>query len=146
MTQPLDLEAIRSRVDSWKELYDHEPQEAKDIDLLITEVDQLRAELMAMDGKNHTLQRKIDDHEWVPTQWAYDQACKALYKHQERADVAEAKLRDEENAHNQTCDERDVFHEWADKLAAAIAPAEVRGDHSDGNNPWANALDYAEKP
>ncbi|MFD2421638.1 hypothetical protein [Amycolatopsis pigmentata] len=39
-------------------------------------------------------------------------------------------------------DERDRAEEWADKLAAAIAPADVLGEHSNANNPWANALGY----
>jgi len=56
-----------------------------------------------------------------------------------------AKLRDEGLAHSQTIDERDNAQEWADKLAAAIAPGEIRGEHSSSNNPWANALDYAEQ-
>lgn len=145
MTDPCDLKAIRSRVDNWKEMYAYDPQEARDIDVLIAEVDRLREELMTVRGESSALQRKVDTHECVPTQWAYDQACKALHEHRARADAAEAKLRDEENAHNQTCEERDAFHEWADKLAAAIAPFEVRGEHSNGNNPWANALEYAER-
>lgn len=38
-------------------------------------------------------------------------------------------------------DERDRCEDWADKLSLAIAPIEVIGEHSSGNNPWANALD-----
>lgn len=40
-------------------------------------------------------------------------------------------------------DERDEAEAWADRLAEAIAPVEVIGEHSSGNNPWANALDHA---
>lgn len=32
---------------------------------------------------------------------------------------------------------------WATELAEAIAPAEVLGDWSGGNSPWANAVNYA---
>ncbi|HKS46332.1 MAG TPA: hypothetical protein VJT49_14725, partial [Amycolatopsis sp.] len=39
--------------------------------------------------------------------------------------------------------ERDRAEEWADRLAAALAPADVIGEHSNGNNPWANALEWA---
>ncbi|QYN17547.1 hypothetical protein [Amycolatopsis sp. DSM 110486] len=39
--------------------------------------------------------------------------------------------------------ERDEAEAWSDRLAAAIAPAFVRGEHSNGNNPWANAADWA---
>jgi len=39
--------------------------------------------------------------------------------------------------------ERDEAEEWADRLAYALAPIEVIGEHSSGNNPWQNALDHA---
>lgn len=39
--------------------------------------------------------------------------------------------------------ERDALRDVADALAAAIAPAEVLGEHSSANCPWQNALDYA---
>jgi hypothetical protein len=42
-------------------------------------------------------------------------------------------------------DERDAFHRMADKLAAALAPPEVLGEHSSMNDPWENALNYAEQ-
>ena len=50
---------------------------------------------------------------------------------------------------NQTLQERDTYHDWADKLAEGIAAhlgIEI-GEHSAGmgsaesNNPWANALE-----
>jgi hypothetical protein len=43
---------------------------------------------------------------------------------------------------DQTLQERDRYHEWADKLADAIAQhVDVDiGEHSSGNNPWAAAL------
>ncbi|MEU1805869.1 hypothetical protein [Streptomyces sp. NPDC019937] len=37
--------------------------------------------------------------------------------------------------------ERDHMHDVADKLAYAIAPIEVIGEHSSANDPWQNALD-----
>src|SRR5688572_21322360 len=37
--------------------------------------------------------------------------------------------------------ERDEAQEWADRLAYAIAPQSVIGEHSSLNNPWQNALD-----
>lgn len=33
---------------------------------------------------------------------------------------------------------------WADRIAAAFVPAEVLGEWSNSNAPWANALSYAE--
>ena len=38
--------------------------------------------------------------------------------------------------------ERDEAQEWADRLALAIAPQSVIGEHSSANNPGQNALDY----
>ncbi|WP_369274477.1 hypothetical protein AB5J55_35160 [Streptomyces sp. R11] len=38
-------------------------------------------------------------------------------------------------------DDRDQMHEIADKLAYAVAPEEVIGEHSSMNCPWTNALD-----
>lgn len=40
-------------------------------------------------------------------------------------------------------DERDRAQDWADRLAVALAPRDVIGDHSSGNNPWFNALSWA---
>ncbi|MGW2720811.1 hypothetical protein [Streptomyces sp. NPDC001492] len=63
-----------------------------------------------------------------------------------RALVAEvrrlrAALANEERQHGDTIDDRDHFHEMADKLAYAVAPEEVIGEHSSMNCPWDNALD-----
>ena len=54
----------------------------------------------------------------------------------------ERRLADEERGHGQTIDERDRYHDWADKLAQAIAEhmRDDIGEHSSANNPWANAL------
>jgi hypothetical protein len=44
--------------------------------------------------------------------------------------------------------ERDQYHEWADKLADAIAEkfgVDI-GEHSNLNSPWANALEAIETP
>lgn len=57
--------------------------------------------------------------------------------------VVQAELASESRAHNQTIADRDDAQSMADKLAAAIAPPEVRGEHSGMNDPWKNALDYA---
>ena len=51
------------------------------------------------------------------------------------------KLAAEERLHGDTIDDRDRFHDMADKLAYAIAPEEVIGEHSSMNCPWDNALD-----
>lgn len=41
-------------------------------------------------------------------------------------------------------EQREHAEEWADKLALAIASREVIGEHSADNNPWQNALAYAQ--
>jgi hypothetical protein len=37
--------------------------------------------------------------------------------------------------------ERDALEDLLDRFAAAVAPVAVIGEHSSGNDPWANALD-----
>lgn len=37
--------------------------------------------------------------------------------------------------------ERDSAHDALDRMALAVAPEDVIGEHSSGNNPWANALE-----
>jgi hypothetical protein len=58
----------------------------------------------------------------------------------------EGKYQRESVAHSQTIRDRDQYHEWADKLAEAIAKhfgAEI-GEHSSANCPWAKALEVIE--
>jgi hypothetical protein len=59
--------------------------------------------------------------------------------------LAPADQPDDERATLDVIDERDNAQEWADKLAYAIAPESVIGEHSSSNNPWANALDHAKR-
>lgn len=47
----------------------------------------------------------------------------------------------EERLHGGTVDDRDQAQEIADKLAYAVAPVEVIGEHSSMNCPWTNALE-----
>jgi hypothetical protein len=42
---------------------------------------------------------------------------------------------------DQLIGERDAMYDIADKLAYAVAPEEVIGEHSSDNCPWDNALD-----
>lgn len=53
----------------------------------------------------------------------------------------ETKLQREEHAHGETIDQRDRAESAADKLAYAIADVDTIGEHSNLNDPWANALD-----
>jgi len=42
-------------------------------------------------------------------------------------------------------DERDNAQDWADKLSWAIAPLDEIGEHSNANNPWANAVEIGDQ-
>ena len=55
--------------------------------------------------------------------------------------LAEKHARELDRALGETIDDRDRTEEAADKLAYAVAPIEVIGEHSSMNCPWQNALD-----
>lgn len=71
-----------------------------------------------------------------------------LSNRKEQIAKLQANLRPTDDAlWDQTLQERDCYHEIADKLACAIAEhfgVEI-GEHSSMNNPWENALDAIEK-
>lgn len=50
-----------------------------------------------------------------------------------------------ERALTEEVERRDEAEEWADKLAAALAPPHVVGGHSLKNHPWRNALEWAQQ-
>ena len=52
-----------------------------------------------------------------------------------------AELAREQRDHLATVDQRNYAHDMADKLAYAIAPMEVIGEHSSANCPWENAYE-----
>ena len=62
----------------------------------------------------------------------------------ERDALAE-RLAAEESAHGVTIAQRDAAETAADRLAYAIAPVAVIGEHSSMNDPWANAEVEAER-
>jgi hypothetical protein len=88
--------------------------------------------------------------EWTAEEdWAQVQADAAFVAHA-REDVPallaeirrlKAALAREERLHGDTIDDRDRASDMADKLAYAVAPEEVIGEHTADNSPWANALD-----
>lgn len=84
-----------------------------------------------------------EDWEQVQTDAAYIAAMSpdvaaALVAEVRRLRAANAQL---DRALSETIDDRDQAHEIADKLAYAVAPEEVIGEHSSMNCPWTNALD-----
>lgn len=56
-------------------------------------------------------------------------------------DRLRSELAKEQRLHGDTIDDRDRAQDAADKLAYAIAPEQVIGEHSADNSPWANALE-----
>ncbi|SFT31870.1 hypothetical protein [Streptomyces sp. ok210] len=60
---------------------------------------------------------------------------------QARIAELEAKNAELDRALDEVMTERDGMHDALDKFALAVAPEDVIGEHSSGNNPWANALD-----
>jgi len=50
-----------------------------------------------------------------------------------------------ERALTEEVERRDEAEEWADKLAAALAPPNIVGEHSLKNHPWRNALEWAQQ-
>jgi hypothetical protein len=72
-----------------------------------------------------------------------DAARAELAERTREQDDARAQLTNEERRHEQTIGDRDSAAASADALATAIAPTELIGEHSDGNSPWANAVEEA---
>lgn len=70
------------------------------------------------------------------TDTRYDEAITALQEVSQELALEERDLL-------QAIDQRDGYHDWADKLAQAIAAhtGEEIGEHSNVNDPWANALE-----
>lgn len=56
-------------------------------------------------------------------------------------DRLRSELAREQRLHGDTIDDRDRAQDMADKLAYAVAPETVIGEHTADNSPWANALE-----
>ncbi|TYB69666.1 hypothetical protein FXF51_05760 [Nonomuraea sp. PA05] len=93
---------------------------------LLSEVDRLNAYVNSIDRLN-----EIADADWK-------QEVDRL-KAQVRRLEADAKR--DEHTTGQLIDERDNLHALLDKFAEKVAPLEVIGEHSSGNDPWLNAMD-----
>lgn len=57
-------------------------------------------------------------------------------------DKAKKELTEEERAHLNTIEQRDAYHDFLDDFVGALGGVEAHGEHSSGNCPWQNALDY----
>ncbi|MFK0179012.1 hypothetical protein ACIQVR_23955 [Streptomyces xanthochromogenes] len=64
-----------------------------------------------------------------------------LTEARQKVRIGEAKLETADRDMLQLIDERDHREEVADKLAYAVAPEEVIGEHSSMNCPWENAFE-----
>lgn len=77
-----------------------------------------------------------------------DEHAKRLEVALDRVAELERELRDEENAHTTTIEQRDNAEHWADQLAKAIAErfgVDI-GEHSNLNCPWNEALVWMQQP
>ncbi|MGA5819709.1 hypothetical protein ACPC54_17845 [Kitasatospora sp. NPDC094028] len=81
------------------------------------------------------IQAQLNHPRWTPTHTVVDQLLAEARR-------LEAELRRERAAHHSTIADRDRASDYADRLADRIAPFDVTGEHSAGNCPWQNALDY----
>ena len=74
--------------------------------------------------------------------WERDRChgCEYIIRIEAEAVAAWLRSPEAEEALARAIDERDAAIEWADRLAYAIAPVGVIGEHSNLNNPWQNAL------
>jgi hypothetical protein len=85
------------------------------------------------------------DAPYNPDVWALENARGDLLAEVDRLRLENKRLRLDAEREEQTTgnliDERDNFHALLDRFAAAVAPIEVIGEHSSGNDPWVNALD-----
>lgn len=59
-------------------------------------------------------------------------------EHQRQIDKLESEIENEVR-------EKSEAENYADRLASAFCPFSVRGEHSNANNPWENAIDFAEE-
>jgi len=114
----------------------------------------LAADIRAVDG-NHDLGAGPLAHALIRRGWTratednatretLELAGEGLAGGLELAHLREALAR-EERDHLRTIDQRDTAQDWADRLAYAIAPLDVIGEHSNMNDPWQNALDHLER-
>ncbi|HBO2969453.1 TPA: hypothetical protein NH770_005111 [Pseudomonas aeruginosa] len=107
------------------------------------EVEALRAELQSQRERNTELIFKLGSatNGWGRCEKERDAA-------QARVAELERKLRNEENAHTTTIEQRDNAEHWADQLANAIAErvgVDI-GEHSNLNCPWNEALVWMQQP
>lgn len=70
-----------------------------------------------------------------------DQLRAELAEARTKLAIAERQARELDQALGDVIRERDFADDMADKLAYAVAPIEIIGEHSSGNCPWQNALD-----
>lgn len=97
----------------------------------VTLTDDERLVLLSMIGLTEPHQYAVVETLLAARESALRAQIKALT---ERAEVAE-RMADE------ALGERDALEERMDEFAYAVAPQEEIGEHSSGNDPWANALE-----
>lgn len=96
--------------------------------------------IAAMRAQRVALGYPATGNEWLLLA-AYDQLEAERDELRIKLAAAEKHARELDRALGETIDDRDRTEEAADKLAYAVAPIEVIGEHSSMNCPWQNALD-----
>lgn len=93
-----------------------------------------------------TTSRPVSDDDYCATCGWHKRACQCNSEPAAHGPGQCLPLDEHERVLTQVIEERDAYHDWADKLAYAIAPQEWIGEHSSANSPWENALEYAHDP
>lgn len=106
----------------------------------VAELPPTQVAIAAMRAQRVALGYPATGNEWLLLA-AYDQLEAERDELRIKLAAAEKHARELDRALGETIDDRDRTEEAADKLAYAVAPIEVIGEHSSMNCPWENALD-----
>ncbi|MCX5253572.1 hypothetical protein OOK27_05215 [Streptomyces canus] len=153
-TPPLDLDEIAARAEAatrgpWG-FYDGDNYAEVAADMQVTSPGSCnyRERVARLEDEDYwdDQEHDGDDEERAPEQMAANAAFIAHAREDVPALLAEVRRLRATNeqldrALSETIDDRDQAHETLDKLAYAVAPIEVIGEHSSMNCPWTNALD-----
>jgi hypothetical protein len=162
MSEPLDLDAIKARADAategpWESVVDDHGRGRVDASIWAKSIGYYIAEKVTS-GPKHIADAEFmaKAREDVPALVAELERTQRLLKvmngmiseitavcmatEQER-DGLRDRVDDLERALDEEIKTRDEYHDAADRLAYTIAPVEVIGEHTSGNDPWANAAE-----
>lgn len=145
---PDELASMAARIvemwgDRWAEpddevasVADAGAQLARAVPLLLSKLTQATAERDAFADRVDTLTAVAKSNKRYVRELYAD-----LQKAQRERDELKERVTELDRDLGETIDDRDRAQDAADKLAYAIAPIEVIGEHSSENDPWKNALE-----